>query len=156
MQNIDPTLPIFDMATMDAQVTRSVADDRMIAVLAAVLASIGTSLCIIGLYGVVAYAVSQRTREVGIRMALGALGSQVTMLFFREAAVVVAAGVVAAAPLLFIAARYVQAQLYGIDALNPQTIASAAALLIAVALMGALVPALRAARIQPLTALREE
>jgi predicted permease len=156
MQNIDPTLPIYDLMTMEMQVARSVADDRMIAILATVLACIGTVLCVLGLYGVVAYTVSRRTREVGIRMALGALGSQVTLLFFREAAGVVAVGVVAAVPLLYASARYIQAQLYGIDALNPQAIAGAIALLGAVALIGALVPALRAARIQPLTALREE
>ena len=156
MQNIDPTLPIYDLITMEAQVGRSVADDRMIAVLATVLACIGSVLCVLGLYGVVAYTVSRRTREVGIRMALGALGRQVTLLFFREAAAVVAIGVVAAVPLLYMSARYIQAQLYGIDALNPQTIAAAIALLGAVALIGALVPAPRAARIQPLTALREE
>jgi ABC-type antimicrobial peptide transport system permease subunit len=128
----------------------------MVAVLATVLASVGTILCVIGLYGVVAYTVLRRTREVGIRVALGALSRQVALLFFREAVVVVATGIVAAVPLLFIASRYVQTQLYGISALHPATIAIAIAFLGAAALMGALIPALRAARIDPLSALREE
>jgi predicted permease len=156
MQNIDPTLPIFDMITMEGQVGRSLANDRMIAVLASVLALIGTTLCVVGLYGVVAYTVSRRTREVGIRVALGALGRQITFLFFREAVIVVGVGVVAAVPLLLLTAHFIQSQLHGIEALNPETIGVAVALLGTVALCGALLPALRAARIQPLTALREE
>jgi hypothetical protein len=156
MQRIDPALPLIDLVTMEDQVVKSVADDRMVAILATVLASIGTVLCVLGLYGVVAYTVSRRTREVGIRVALGAIGRQIVLLFLREAAVIVAIGVVAAIPLLFIAQRFVQAQLYGIDALNAGTIAFAIILLAAVALAGALVPSAMAARIQPLTALREE
>jgi putative ABC transport system permease protein len=156
MQKIDPALPVFDLITMEGQVGRSVADDRMIAVLATVLAGIGTVLCVIGLYGVVAYTVSRRTREVGIRVALGALGTQITMLFLREAVVVITIGIVAAIPLLLFAARFVQQQLHQMSALDPQTIGVAIALLASVALAGALLPALRAARIQPLTALREE
>jgi predicted permease len=156
VQNIDPSLPVYDLITMEEQVGRSVANDRMIAVLATALASIGAVLCVIGLYGVVAYTVSRRTREVGIRVALGALGTQITMLFFREAVVVVSIGIVAAVPLLLVAARFVESQLYGINALNVQTIAAAIAMLASVALTGALLPALRAARIQPLVALREE
>jgi predicted permease len=156
MQGIDPALPVFDMITMETQVGRSVADDRMMAFLATVLAFIGTVLCVVGLYGVVAYTVFRRTREVGIRVALGAVRRQIALLFFREAVIVVILGIAAALPLLMIGARAVQTQLHRIDALNPATIALAIASLAGVALAGALVPALRAARIHPMNALREE
>jgi hypothetical protein len=156
LRNVDPTLPVFDLTTMEAQVNRSVADDRMIAILATALATIGSALCVLGLYGVVAYTVSRRTREVGIRMALGAVRGQIAMLFFREAAIVVAFGMIGAVPLLYVAVRSVEAQLYGIDRLNLATIAAATAFLGGVALTGALLPSLKAARIQPLTALRDE
>jgi predicted permease len=156
VQTLDPMLPIFDLMTMETQAGRSIADDRMIAVLATLLAAIGTILCIVGLYGVVAYAVLRRTREVGVRVALGALRRQITLLFFREAVVVVGVGVLAALPLLFVAARFIEAELYGIRALNLPTIAIAVVALTAVALAGALLPALKAARIQPVSALRSE
>jgi predicted permease len=156
MQTIDPALPVFDMITMETQVGRSVADDRMIAILATVLAVIGTILCVVGLYGVVAYTVLRRTREVGIRVALGALRRQITLLFFREAVTVVVLGIAAAVPLLLLGARAIQTQLHRIEALNPATIVLAIASLAGVALAGALVPALRAARIHPVNALREE
>jgi ABC-type antimicrobial peptide transport system permease subunit len=121
-----------------------------------VQASIGVLLCVVGLYGVMSYTVSRRTREVGIRVALGARASQVTGLFLREALVVVILGIVSGIPLLWMTARFVQAQLYGIDALDAVTVGAAVASLAIVALLGALLPTLRAARIQPLVALREE
>ena len=106
------------------------------------------------LYGVMAYTVTRRTREVGIRMALGAQSTSVALLFVREAAILVGFGCLLGLPALWAFGQWVRSQLFGIDPLDPVTIAVASLLLAAVALAGAMVAALRASRINPLQALR--
>jgi putative ABC transport system permease protein len=117
---------------------------------------LATLLAVIGLYGVMAYTVTRRTREIGIRMALGAHARRVAWLFVSEASRLIVIGFVIGLPAVWALGRYVQSQLYGVEPLDPLTIALAVIGLAAVASAGALVPALRAARINPLTALREE
>ena len=156
VREIDPDLPIVRMRTMDAQVNRSLVNERLVAGLSAVLGLLATLLAVIGLYGVMAYTVTRRTREVGIRMALGARARRVAWLFLREAALLIAIGFAIGVPGVWAFGRYVESQLFGVAPLDPLTVAVAMASLGSVAAAGALVPALRAARINPLSALRQE
>jgi predicted permease len=156
VQGMDPALPVFEMRTMEEQVELSLFNERLVAGLSTVFGLLATLLAVVGIYGVMAYTVTRRTREIGIRVALGALSSRVAWLFVREAALLVIVGFVIALPLGWWLAHYVQTQLFGVRPLDPFTIALAMLGLGSVAAAGALVPALRAARIDPLTALREE
>ena len=153
---IDANLPIFHLTTMEQQLDLSLTSERLVAGLSSVLGALATLLAIIGLYGVMAYNVTRRTREVGIRMALGAQARRVVALFVREAGWLVAAGFVIGLPCAWAFGRYVQSQLYGVEPLDPLTIGGAMLGLGTVAAAGALIPALRAARINPLSALRDE
>jgi ABC-type antimicrobial peptide transport system permease subunit len=156
LRDIDPNLPMFQVRTMEEKVKRSVTTERLVAGLSAVLGALATLLAVIGLYGVMAYTVTRRTREIGIRMALGAHARRVAWLFVSEASRLVIVGFLIGLPAVWALGRYVQSQLYGVEPLDPLTIALAALGLAAVVSAGALVPAARAARINPLAALREE
>jgi predicted permease len=156
MGALDPQLAIYEIGTLDERVEQSVVNERLIASLSAVLSVMATLLSVIGLYGVMAYLVARRTREIGIRMALGALGSQIARGVLREAALLVTAGLA----LGFIAAwqlgRYIEGQLYGVRPADAMTIALAAVTLTAVAAFATALPARRAARVAPMNALRGE
>ncbi len=154
MRGVDPSLPLYDLHTMTEQVDQSLRTERLVARLSTVLSVFATLLAVIGLYGVMAYTVTRRTREVGIRMALGAQSTGVAWLFLREAAILVGFGCLLGLPALWAFGRWVRSQLFGIDPLDPVTILVAAVALGAVALAGATVPAVRASRINPLQALR--
>jgi predicted permease len=154
MRGLDPNLPVYELHTMTDKVNDSLRTERLVARLSTVLSVCATALAVIGLYGVMAYTVTRRTREVGIRMALGAQSTSVAWLFVREAAILVGFGCLLGLPALWAFGRWVRSQLFGIDPLDPVTIAVASLLLAAVALAGAMVPALRATRINPLQALR--
>jgi predicted permease len=153
---IDPRVPIYGVATMDDLVQRSVVNERLIAGLSITLSTIATLLAVVGLYGVIAYTVTRRTREIGIRMALGALGSQIAGAVLREAGTLVVVGLGFGFGAAWWLGRYVQSQLYGITPADPGTIALAAAALATVGAVAALVPARRASRVSPMSALREE
>ena len=153
---IDPTVPIFSVTTMEDLVQRSVVNERLIAGLSATLSTIATLLAVVGLYGVIAYTVTRRTREIGIRMALGALGSQIAGGVLREAGTLVLVGLGLGFGAAWWLGRYVQSQLYGVTPADPTTIALAAAALASVGVVAALVPARRASRVSPMSALREE
>ena len=154
MRGLDPNLPVYELHTMTDKVNESLRTERLVARLSTVLSVCATVLAVIGLYGVMAYTVTRRTREVGIRMALGAQSTSVAWLFVREAAILVGFGCLLGLPALWAFGQWVRSQLFGIDPLDPVTIAVASLLLAAVALAGAMVPALRATRINPLQALR--
>jgi putative ABC transport system permease protein len=156
VREIDPNLPIVRMRTMESQVNQSLTNERLVAGLSATLGGLATLLAVIGLYGVMAYTVTRRTREVGIRMALGARARLVAWLFLREAMILVAVGCAVGISSVWAFGRYVESQLYGVAPLDPGTIAAAVAGLGIVAAAGALAPAFRATRINPLRALREE
>ncbi len=153
---LDPQLAIADVATIDERIQQSVVNERLIATLSSALSAMATLLSLVGLYGVIAYTVTRRTREIGIRMALGALASQVTRTILREAALLVVAGLGVGLIAAFWLGRYVRSQLYGLTPADPWTIAGAAIVLVLVAALAALLPARRAARISPMTALRQE
>jgi predicted permease len=153
---IDPLVPIYEVSTLEDRVAESVVNERLIAALSTLLSTIATLLAVVGLYGVMAYTVTRRTREIGIRMALGALGRQVASAVLREAGVLVAIGLAFGLALSWFLGRYAESQLYGITPADPLTITAAATVLTVIATIAALVPARRASRVSPVTALRDE
>jgi ABC-type antimicrobial peptide transport system permease subunit len=130
--------------------------ERMIAALSAAFGILATVLAAIGLYGVMAFVVARRTKELGVRMALGARPGSVIWLVMREVLLLVAIGLAVGIPAAIGLGRFVAAQLYGIKANDPLVAGASMAMLIAVAGLAGLIPAWRASRIDPILALRYE
>jgi putative ABC transport system permease protein len=155
-QAIDPNEPINQVISMDERLSNSVAMRRFQTLLLGVFASVAFVIATVGIYGVISYAVSQRTQEIGIRMALGAQSSDVlrmvVMRGIRLALVGVALGLAAA----FALTRFMRNLLFEVSATDPATFALIAFLLVAVALIASYIPARRAAEVDPLQALRDE
>jgi predicted permease len=154
VRELDPNLPIIDMKTFEHQIDESLVTERMIATLSAVFGILATVLAVIGLYGVMAYMVARRAREIGIRMALGAQTGNVVWLVMREVMVLVFAGVAVGLPAAYGLTRLIQAQLYGVEPNDPASMAAATLLLTVVALMAGYIPARRAAGFDPAGVLR--
>ena len=149
-------LPVTGLRTMEDQIDESLSAQRVMAGLSAFFGILATLLAAIGLYGVMAYTVTRRTREIGIRLALGAGRASLLKLVLREVALLTVAGVVIAIPVALAITRLVRSELYGIVPNDPLSIAAAAILLASVALLAGYIPAERATRVDPLTALRYE
>jgi putative ABC transport system permease protein len=149
-------VPVFSVKTMEGQMAENVYVDRIIAALSIAFGALATVLAGVGLYGVIAYLVSRRTREIGIRMALGAAWSQVLRIVFAEVALTVGVGLVVAIGVSLALAKLVESQLYEVPARDPWTLIAAVAGLLVVILIAAAGPALRALRIEPMRALRYE
>jgi putative ABC transport system permease protein len=153
---VDPEQPVSNIRTLEQAVERSVAGRRLLLTLVGIFASAALALATIGLYGVMAYAVTQRTQEIGIRMALGAQRRDVLKLMvgtgMRMALIGVVIGVIGSLALT----RVIQNQLYSVSTTDPITFAGISLLLLAVALLACWVPARRAAKIEPILALRYE
>jgi putative ABC transport system permease protein len=156
VRDLDAKIPIYNLRTLDRQIERSLVVERFIATLSTAFGVLATLLAVIGLYGVMAYTVARRTREIGVRLALGALRRDVVWLVMREVIVLVGAGVSLGLGAAFGLSRAVGSQLYGITPADPLTLASAAAALGIVALVAGYIPARRATRISPMRALRYE
>jgi predicted permease len=156
IRDLDPTLPIYDTRTTEVQINNSLTTERMIASLSTVFGFLATLLAAIGLYGVMAYTVAQRRREIGIRMALGAEPRKVIWMVMRDVLLLVAIGVGAGVPASLALMRAVESQLYGLTAHDPSTLALATAGLALVACAAGYLPALRASRLDPMVALRHE
>ncbi len=156
MTQLDPNLPIFAMRTIDDQMTRSIANDRMIASLSSIFSTLATLLAMIGLYGVMAYTVSRRTREIGIRIALGAVSANIAWQVMRELFVLVLIGMATGGPVAWALSQTVRSQLFGVTPGDPLTLITAPLALIVVSALAGLIPALRAARVNPIRALRYE
>jgi len=149
-------VPVVFMKTLETQMEESLVTERIVATLSSVFGALATVLAIIGLYGVMAYMVSRRSREIGIRMALGARSSNVAWLVMREVLVLVGAGVAVGLPAAYALTRVVRAQLYGVEPGDIASLVSATLLLAAVALLAGYVPARRAAGYDPVKVLRYE
>jgi predicted permease len=153
---IDAEAGLFNVAPMVQIVANSTSRPRLYATLLGLFAAIAAALAAIGIYGVIAYAVAQRTREIGIRMALGAPRAQVIGLMMRQSLVLTAAGVLIGIAAAAALARYLEGMLFGLTPLDPTTWAGVSVGFTAVAAVAAYVPARRAATIDPLRALRAE
>src|SRR5262245_20300689 len=153
---LDPDLPIYNVRTMTDRVDESLARRRFSMLLLSIFAALASGLAAIGIYGVVAYFVSQGTRELGIRMALGATPGEIRALVVRQALVIVGAGVAIGVAGALALARLMRSLLFGIGVADPVTFASIPVVLALVALPASYVPARRAAQIDPMLALRHE
>ncbi len=156
VREMDPNLPIYAMRTTQEQLDNSLTTERMIASLSIAFGILATLLATIGLYGVMAYTVARRTREIGIRMALGALAGNVIWMVMREVLFLVMIGVVVGVPAALGLTRLVRSQLYGVDSYDASTLALATLGLAAIACLAGYLPALRASRVDPIRALRYE
>jgi predicted permease len=153
---LDPNIPVHGTRTLATQVNLSLSRERMVATMTVAFGSLATLLAVIGLYGVMSYTVSRRTREIGVRVALGATSARIGWLVIREVLAIAGIGVALALPAAWWLSRYVAAQLYGVEPRDPVAIVSAVALLLTVALLAGLIPSNRAARLNPTVALRQD
>jgi ABC-type antimicrobial peptide transport system permease subunit len=156
LAQVDPNLTLMSVRTLEQQIALTFDQERSVASLAGLFGGVSLLLAAIGLYGVTAYSVAQRTNEIGIRMALGADRGAVLNLVLRSAFTRVALGLVLGVPLAIGAGRLIAAQLYGVTFWDPVALAVAAGSLTLCALVAALIPASRAASIPPMHALRSE
>jgi predicted permease len=156
LAKIDRTLPITEFKTMPQQIRDNVYLDRMIGMLSAGFAALATLLAAIGLYGVLAYSVVQRTKEIGVRMALGAGSSRIVRMVLSHVAVMIVVGAAIGAAGAYAIGRGAQSLLFGIDSRDPVVMVGAAVLLAVVAMIAGSLPALRASRVDPVQALRYE
>ena len=156
IHQLDPTLVIDGMRTMEEQIDHSASDERALALLAMSFALLASLMSAIGLYGVLAYSTTQRTREIGVRLALGAGRWNVVALIVREMALIALIAVALALPSVVAIARLFHSQLYGVTAFDPVTLLGALALTATVTLAAAALPARRAASVEPIQALRTE
>ncbi len=150
----DPRLPILWFRTLDEQVNRSLTTERMLAALSGSFGALALLLSLIGLYGVMSFVVTSRTREIGIRLALGATGGSAMRLVLRDAVIMITAGTAIALPCVAALGKLVQSQLFGITATDPAAIAIPVLVLAAGALVAAFIPAWRASNLSPTDALR--
>lgn len=154
LKTIDPTLPVEDLRTMPQQIQQNVFLDRMISMLSAAFAVLATLLAGVGLYGVLSYSVQQRTREIGIRMALGANGGRVRLMVARQVGSMLIVGSVIGIVAAFALGRTAQSLLFGLEGHDPLVFTLAVVLLAAIALLAGFIPARRAAQVNPMQALR--
>ena len=153
---VDPALPIARLRTLDDQLDRLLWNERLLAMLAAAFGALATLLAVVGVYGVMSFVVSQRTREIGIRMALGASRGSAMWLILRDATTMLACGVAIALPAVWWLGRFVESQLFGVRATDWRTALGASLLVAIVALAASALPVRRATAVSPIEALRCE
>jgi hypothetical protein len=154
--SLDPTMPVYDMTTMEDQLDRSLSIERLVAYLSSSFGALATILAFVGLYGVTAFGVSQRSSEIGLRMALGARATAVVWMVLKEVLVLTGIGVALALPTAWWLSELVRSQLFDVAPRDPVTMALSASGLLAVAMLAGGIPAHRASRLNPVTVLRDE
>jgi putative ABC transport system permease protein len=156
VQRLEPQRSVFDLIPLDEQLSDAYQENRLRTILLALFAVTAVSLAGVGLYGTLSYAVTVRQREVGLRLALGALRTDVVRRFVAQGLRVAIAGGLAGLALAMMFGRLIEGMLYGVSATDPTTLAAIALLVLAVSLAASLFPALRAARVEPMQVLRQE
>ncbi|HEX4210636.1 MAG TPA: FtsX-like permease family protein, partial [Candidatus Binataceae bacterium] len=156
VHSLDAGLPVYDLTTVDSLIANSLVAERGLAVLSAMFAALAILLAVLGLYGVVAYSVTRRRREFGIRMAIGASPSRVLQSVVKESAFLGGISILCTLPLMFAAGRFARSLLYQVEPADPLLCGAAALLLFAVAVLAGLIPARTASRIDPQKALRAD
>jgi putative ABC transport system permease protein len=156
IHDLDPTLVVDGLRTMQSQTAIISSGEQALAVLAVGFSILALILAAVGLYGVLAYSTEQRTREIGVRLALGSPRSSIVLNVLREMALIAAIATVVALPCIGLLARYFRSQLYGVAVYDPITLAASTALILITVLLAAALPARRAAGVQPMQALRTE
>jgi predicted permease len=156
VRELDPNQPIYHVQTIDAVLSDSLARQRMTAVLLGIFALLALTLASIGIYGVIAYSVVQRTREIGVRMAVGASRTNILLLILREAATLTGIGILAGLVGAFVCAHFASTLLYHVSSADPVSICASVFALLIVGMLAAVLPAGRAATINPIEAIRSE
>src|SRR4029077_10038382 len=156
VQAVDPGIPVFAVRTLNEVVAKSLADRRFALVILAVFAGVALLLASIGIYGVMAYTFSQRTHEIGVRVALGAQRGDILRMALGEGMLLVAVGLGVGLIGAAIVTRFLRSMLFSVTATDPLTFVSIAVLLASVALFACFIPAQRATQVDPLVALRED
>jgi len=154
--SIDPDQPVADVYSMEQRMTDSVSARRFNMILFGIFAGLALLLATVGIYGVLAYTVSQRVREIGIRIALGASSRNVAGLVLRQGLLLASAGVLIGGGAALALTRWMRSLVFGISVTDPITFSSVAALLVTVALLASYIPARRAMRVDPMQSLRIE
>lgn len=156
MWSIDPEQPLSNVRTLAETIDGRLAPRRFQALLLALFAGLALALALIGVYGVIGATVAQRTKEIGLRMALGARGAQVARMVVRESLVPTTIGLAFGLVGSVALARAMSSLMFGIEALDPLSFTGVPLVLLSAAVLASLAPALRAARVEPTTALRDE
>jgi predicted permease len=156
VRNLDSAIPVRETVTMEQQLNNHISQERLIATLSSFFGSLALLLAAIGLYGLMAHSAARRTREIGIRMALGAQRTNVLWLILRDAVVLVLLGAVIGLPVAFGVTRFVSSFLYGLTARDPVTMVAATVVLTMVTVIASFLPARRASKVDPMVALRYE
>jgi putative ABC transport system permease protein len=154
VRDLDREIPMYSVQTMEDRVASSVGQQRFYATLIGIFAAVALVLAAVGLYGVIAYAVSQRTHELGVRVALGATADRISRMVIGEGVALTAAGAAAGVVASLAAGPVLGTLLFGVKARDPLTLATVVAVLVCVAMVASWLPARRAARVDPLVAMR--
>ena len=156
IHSVDSKLPIYDIQELQDQIDQTMSSERVLSFLSTLFSALATILCSLGIYGLIAYAVSRRTREIGIRFAIGAQQADVARLFLRESIFLVLLGVAAGIPLALVSTRALKSLLFGVAATDVSALTWTIAIFLMTGVLASLLPVLKAARIEPLEALRYE
>jgi ABC-type antimicrobial peptide transport system permease subunit len=156
VESLDHDLPMIDVRTMTEQIGTTLSDERTLAQLTGGFGALALVLSAIGIYGIMAYTVSRRTSEIGLRMALGAPANLVLRRILREALSMTMIGILIGVAIALWLSRFIAAMLYGLKAADPITLVGAGLILTCISLLAAFAPARRASRIDPIRALRHE